>query len=313
MHDDAEPREAHERRAQMLDAGVGDADLGPRHGGESDERSDLDVIRADAVRRAAERASAVDRELVRADAVDLRAERDEEVAEVLDVRLAGGVAKDRRAARRDGRRERVLGAGDARLVEEDVGAAEPWRATDESCRSSSNAAPSRSSARKCVSTRRRPMTSPPGGGSSIWPQRASSGPASRIDARIFRQRLGIEARRRDGLARGCASVLRAVHSTSTPERRDELDERLDVADARDVLERDRMFGEQRRADDRQRGVLVAGRTDGAGEPLPALDDELQCAHVRVTVRKWIATSEEWSGRRVKGQWRERTFYARRRA
>src|ERR1700752_869877 len=45
-------------------------------------------------------------------------------------------------------------------------------------------APSRSSARKCVSTRRRPMTSPPGGGSVTRPNRASIGPARRIDARI---------------------------------------------------------------------------------------------------------------------------------
>ena len=47
-----------------------------------------------------------------------------EVREVLDVRLAGGVAQDRRALGRDRGHERVLGAGDARLVEEDVGAAQ---------------------------------------------------------------------------------------------------------------------------------------------------------------------------------------------
>ena len=92
---DAEPREAHQRRAQMLDAGVGDADLRAGDGGEADERSDLDVIGTDAVRGAAERPSAVDRELVRADAVDLGAERDEEMTEILDVRLARRVAKNR--------------------------------------------------------------------------------------------------------------------------------------------------------------------------------------------------------------------------
>ena len=53
--------------------------------------------------------------------------RDEEVREVLHVRLAGGVAEDRRALGGDGRGERVLGGGDARLVEEDVGAAELLR------------------------------------------------------------------------------------------------------------------------------------------------------------------------------------------
>jgi hypothetical protein len=64
---------------------------------------------------------------VGADPVDPRAERDEEVGEVLHVRLARGVAEDGGALRGDGRHERVLGAGDARLVEEDVGAAELGR------------------------------------------------------------------------------------------------------------------------------------------------------------------------------------------
>ena len=36
----------------------------------------------------------------------------------------------------------------------------------------------------CGSSRRRPITSPPGGGTMAWPTRASSGPASRNDARI---------------------------------------------------------------------------------------------------------------------------------
>ena len=73
---DAEPREAHERRAQMLDAGVGDADLRPGDRRQPDERADFDVIGTDAMRGAAEWPTTVDRELVGADAVDLRAERD---------------------------------------------------------------------------------------------------------------------------------------------------------------------------------------------------------------------------------------------
>ena len=124
---DAEAREAHQRRAQMLDAGVGDANVRRRHRGQADERADLDVIGPDAMRRAAELAAAVDRDLVRADAVDLGAERDEEMTEILHVRLARGVAEHRGSRRRDRRHERVLGPGDARLVEEDVGAAKPGR------------------------------------------------------------------------------------------------------------------------------------------------------------------------------------------
>src|SRR5205823_1712232 len=58
------------------------------------------------------------------------------------------------------------------------------------------------------------------------------------------------------------------------ERAHELDERLDVADARDVLEHHRLVREQRAGDDGQRRVLVPGGSDGPGERLPSLDDEL---------------------------------------
>src|SRR5918997_4934271 len=48
----------------------------------------------------------------------------------------------------------------------------------------SNVAPSAAKASRCGSRRRRPMTSPPGGGMRTRPTRASSGPASRNDARM---------------------------------------------------------------------------------------------------------------------------------
>ncbi len=46
-------------------------------------------------------------------------------------------------------------------------------------------APSSWRARKCVSSLLLPITSPPGGGIMALPVRAMSGPAKRIDARIF--------------------------------------------------------------------------------------------------------------------------------
>src|SRR5436305_1076053 len=70
-------------------------------------------------------------------------------------------------------------------------------------------APNCSKARKCVSRRRRPMTSPPGGGSATSPQRASSGPASRLEARIRAQSSGARSAARTSLAWN-ASVLRSV-------------------------------------------------------------------------------------------------------
>ena len=54
--------------------------------------ADLDVLGADPVLAAAEPVDALDAQHVRADPLDLRAERDEEAAEILHVRLAGGVA-----------------------------------------------------------------------------------------------------------------------------------------------------------------------------------------------------------------------------
>src|SRR6059036_493606 len=76
-------------------------------------------------------------------------------------------------------------------------------------------APSCSSARKWVSTRRRPITSPPGGGKLTRPKRASIGPASRIDARIRAHNLGSSSR---GSARAVftSTAFGAVHATAAP-------------------------------------------------------------------------------------------------
>src|ERR1700756_1480028 len=62
------------------------------------------------------------------------------------------------------------------------------------------------------------------------------------------------------------------------DRADQLHQRLGVADARYIVEGDGMLGEQRRSDDRQRRVLVAGRLDGATEPVAALNDILDGRH-----------------------------------
>src|SRR5213083_3190739 len=76
-------------------------------------------------------------------------------------------------------------------------------------------APSRSRARKCVSTRRRPITSPPGGGRLTRPKRASIGPASKIDARMRAHRAGSSSR---GSARAVftSTVFGPSQRTSAP-------------------------------------------------------------------------------------------------
>src|SRR5262249_11002362 len=90
----AEPLERRQDRDEVVRLDLLDRDpaAGPR--AEADERCALDVIGADPPLAAAQRLDAVDPQHVRLDPLDLRAERAEEAAEILDVRLAGRVAED---------------------------------------------------------------------------------------------------------------------------------------------------------------------------------------------------------------------------
>ena len=128
----------------------------------------------------------------------------------------------------------------------------------------------------------------------------AAAPASRIDARIFRHSSGSRFADSTVLRVNAQRVALGPLDVDA-DRRDQLDERLDVANARHVFEDDRMLGEQRRADDRQRGVLVARRPDGAGQLLSSLDDELQCAHVRAVRSEWSMGAK--NERVASGQWR----------
>ena len=123
------------------------------------------------------------------------------------------------------------------------------------------------------SRRRRPMTSPPGGGMTARPKRASSGPASRNEALIDSASSG-------SIATSCTP---AAHSTSSlgprqvdlhADRDEDLEHRLHVADARDVANDDLVLGEDAGGEDRQRAVLVPGRHHRARQRDAAFDDEL---------------------------------------
>src|SRR5262249_42436035 len=84
--------------SKVLDARALDADLRSRHRSETDERAHLDVVRPDPMRSAANALPTVNGHGVCSDPIDVRAEGAEEVREVLDVRLAGGIAKDGRSS-----------------------------------------------------------------------------------------------------------------------------------------------------------------------------------------------------------------------
>src|SRR3954451_24132790 len=91
----------------------------------------------------------------------------------------------------------------------------PFGAAMSMLRSILTSAPSPSHARVCVSMRRRPMTSPPGGGTVTCPQRASSGPANRMEARMRLQ----SVRSSFVFAMNSARISRsfwAVHWTEAP-------------------------------------------------------------------------------------------------
>ena len=131
----------------------------------------------------------------------------------------------------------------------------------------------RASAWMCGSSRRRPITSPPGGGTLARPRRASSGPASRNDARM-----------RLASSSSSSFVASSAAWTRTSFAPDPLDvgaERAGAARASSPTSRirgtfessDRLVGEQARGEDRQRAVLVPGRADAPGERLAALDHE----------------------------------------
>src|SRR3954454_8137283 len=79
-------------------------------------------------------------------------------------------------------------------------------------------APSPEKASRCGSRRRRPMTSPPGGGRTARPKRASSGPASRNEARISSESPRSTSASGPTSAAHSAISCSARHSTVTPSR-----------------------------------------------------------------------------------------------
>ena len=124
----------------------------------------------------------------------------------------------------------------------------------------------------CGSSRRRPITSPPGGGTTgsaeareEWPREEERGsnPAPELAVELVAREVG-------GVD---ADLVPARPLNVRAELGEERDHRLDVADARHVRERHRFVGEQAGREDRQGAVLVPGRGDPAVQRMPALDHE----------------------------------------
>ena len=117
-----EPGEDHADHPQMVGRDVLDAQLAARHGGDGDERPDLNVIGPDAVPRGTKVGGALDLEDVAADPGDPRPHLVQGVTEALNVWLGGRVQEARGAVGHRGGHHRGLRSGDARLVQEHLGA-----------------------------------------------------------------------------------------------------------------------------------------------------------------------------------------------
>src|SRR5207237_2276067 len=81
----------------------------------------------------------------------------------------------------------------------------------------------------------------------------------------------------------------------------QLDHGLDVPDARQVAQCDGTVGEESRGEDWQRGVLVAGRANGALEPVSAVNHEAwhggryAVAKPRASGLTWTPMTPGWVG------------------
>ena len=71
---------------------------------------------------------------------------------------------------------------------------------------------------------------------------------------------------------------------------------VEIGDGRDVFQVNRLVGEERGADDGQRGVFVTGRRDGAGERFAAVDDEI--GHLRKSEKRKVKSESEELGERA---------------
>ena len=137
-------------------------------------------------------------------------------------------------------------------------------------------APSARNASRCGSRRRRPITSPPGGGIAARPKRASSGPASRNEARMrSASSRSTSASAVDAGGAERRPRCRRATRRATPSAAQQREHRLDVADPRHVAHaRPPRSVSTRGGEDRQGAVLVAGGHDRAGQRHAAFDDEL---------------------------------------
>ena len=206
------------------------------------------MLGADPVRAPAERLDATNAEDVRADAVDIGAERHEEAAEVLHVRLTGSVPEGRLPLGEHRRHDSVLRPGDAGFVEEQRRAAKAL-GSHLVRRSRLDLGTERgervdvgvdAAAADDVAARRRHC-----GGAEPGEQR----PREQDGRPDLVAELLVELRRREA-GRVDAHLVRPRPVGVRPRTADEREHRVHVEDPRDVSELHGLPCEQRRGEDR---------------------------------------------------------------
>jgi hypothetical protein len=172
--------------------------------------------------------------------------------------------------------QRVLGGGDARLIEEDVGAAQ-LRGVEFQLAGVLHGRTEllegeemgvEPSAADHVAAGRRQRHLAAAGKQGTGQQDRGPDPRAQI-------RIEIGGANLFGMDR---KPVAAAPFGGSADRADQFHQRFGVADARDVFQCDRLVGQKRRRDNRQRGVLVAGRLDGAPQPVAAFNNVLNRGH-----------------------------------
>src|SRR3989441_659232 len=264
----AEPVEGHEGGAQVVGAHAVDRDGAVRHRGEPEERADLDVVGANRERGGGgpEWRASLDRQRVGTDPVDRGAEAREEPGQVLDVRLARGVADHGRASGGDRGHQGVLGGGHARLIEEDVRSGELARLelVGRADRDLRTQALQREKMR-VHSTAADHIAA--GWGQADAPETRQHRPREQDRCADPGAQLGVQLARL-GARRVHFDRIRRRPRDRRAEVRQQLKHRLDVANVGNVLDAAGPLGEQGGREDGKRRVLVARRADRPFERAP---------------------------------------------
>ena len=177
--------------------------------------------------------------------------------------LAGGVAKHRRARGGDGGGQCVLGRGDAWLIEKHVGALELLGAEVERVAHVVRR-PELLERQEVRIDAAPPDDVPTGRGQRHFAASGEQWAGEENRSPDLRRESAIDCRGADRFRVQLERIGRAPFRRHV-ERAHEVEQRLDVADAWDVVQRDGLIGDQGRANDRQRGIFVSGGANRAFE------------------------------------------------